>query len=865
MSNDEIGEWAGPYEMNLTYAFLYNTFDVGNSLYLPNQMQENFWRLVYGPSVRDRKLCWADVAAFFQSTRGRGWRERFAKPTRTFDDTTKRSFEIQNTDAYLCAMHSMNNIANTVIFSPPDLLSAIEMVRPLAQSKFASLEEVTLMSLREGVFLLPLRLVDAADLNPLDATETLPRKKFCLQLIEQARGMIIFMPLPGSQSIGHFVSLVYAEPSEGGTPPANRWLIYNSGQVVARGSTAAAALDKFILQRLSTGVDYEAGTREQRRRALQEKNISSERFVGLLPISLRLLRKDALLRGRLGAPRETRVEDFCFTEYVELVAQRTLVRRSLSEMRAMPVPGSNDSFELTIPDPVSPGAIDDLYWFVRVHSTVDENATDYSAAPINGFDQVNIASFYLTRHTADVELNSYAERIAALVMREMANEWTAETLGARRSALTVDQRYQAMVEQLAQLRSNLYDPTASLGLFLSGVSSTRDSREDFDKFTQLLPNRRWFRYIAITIAASALIGELQRAREEGDFPLRVSVRQLLMLFCSTAQARSLVAYGVKQQATPALGALFAAIDADRTLLPLGSLPDSLEDAVVRHQAPAPGTRSEFQTIFQNVNYDWCMWLLRATRDTNLSTYALPSLAPFEILSPSLDDDEDVEDSYDIGLAAYDHSLRFVRVLRSTLFHMPFSDKHTRLMSEYFYEQEFNQPTRPYLAEHYHHTAQRFIEMALKEKLVADEREAMRWIDVLAFDNGFASAGWRESARNVATHDISDDARPRFVERAAQAGFDRLRRRVFGDLYLLADDRTPITNNARRLPLPAVAGNWRATRPVVSPEAQLLTAALSDLRLYNERDAFLESITITDSESSTSVKRPRLRRRDDDSE
>lgn len=826
---DARGEWAEPTEMNATYALLYNTLEVNSRLFLPIQMHESIWRLVYAPPPRDRKRCWRELGLIaykpqrqIEGVRTQPRSESLAVPRRNVHKPTGRSFEIQQDEAYLCGMHSLNNVANAVLFTPPDHQAAIEAVRPLV-SRLASIEELALAALREGVFLVPIKLVAASDLNPLDPAEKFPSDKMCLRMVEKARGMVIYQPAPRGGD-GHFVSLVYTEQQQqvaGEENEDNRWLVYSTGAVVASGATAAAALDRYMLRVLGSGLSPNEKTREERRRLLQEANISPQRFIGLLPISLKLLREDAVLVIDAAAKAPLDEDDL-----LDLIMQRTLLRRALSETRITNVS------DITLPEPVSPNAIDDLNWFLSVNTYIDE-ASDELRTHFDGLEFVNVGSFYLHRHLIDAEINTLSDKLLIGLLVEIESDWSTgtELLRGRRGLVPVEveRRYKKIRKSLAQVRARIRDGESGLGLLLMHIDDSEP--ESFDKAIRMLSNRRWLRYLALTVAASALIEELDRAMANGVYPLREEARRVLVLFATTAYA-SMQGSGIKLSSTPSFTALYRAIQITGRdeLLPIDSLPVRIANVV--RTSPLT-TQSPFAKLYTEGNYEWFLWLLYAVRDANMpGAENMPDFTRLEITKPAPQNPANI--GYDNQGGQYDQLADFVILLRRTLFRVPEPKADFAVLERNYGEQMITQPTRLPLANLFRRNGTDFIRIALAQRFLASSDEAMAWINFLAFDARFASADqqeWLRAKNDTGTHDLNDDARgPRFVERAAQAGFDNLRRRVAGVLHFGPDNREPITNNLTRLPPPRQMGLWYTTRPRSTKETELCVEPLSRLPL-----------------------------------
>lgn len=822
-ANLEYGEWAVTSEMNATYAYMYNTLAHG----LPTQMDESAWRLVYGPSGRNRSECWSQTGTRNVIYRAKPPSERIfsVKPPRRADDAaTGRSFSVQYSESFLCGTHSLDNVANQDLFRPDDHLSAIEAVRRLPAVPLASPEELCLMALREGIFLLPIKLVTASDLNPIDfdldtTSGDSGANKCFLQFLEEARGMVVYQQYADVSGVGHFVSLCLAETDAGGVKPENRWLVYSTGTVVARGATPAAALDRYILDVLSAGVPIgQAKTREERRRKLEQMGVAARRFVGLLPMSLRQMREHEP-DSEIGMK---------YNEFIKLVIERTLVRRSLSEFRV--TRSANAETELTMPTPISPSAIDELCWLIKTRVEVDAD-NKVATTLFKGDDQTNIGSFVLKRHQTDYDVLMNSEQIAQFLVTEIENRWSgmAIAVDGEDEFTAPHVRYERVLDALGAAVGALIDPELGLGLLFTGSSPEVGHGESFEKFARLLTNRRWLRYITARLVGTALIAEIRKVMATNSYPLRPRVRQLLVLFTAIT-FRNLKLYGVKIESTPMVSKLLRLIHSDReSLLPLDLAPEPIADMVRTDPIEMVGapnstrrTSSPFLKAFFDASYDWFVWTLRTTVAAQLPDLVLPPLDVFEI--------EPVEGAPDLDdmKISYDERLVFVKLLRTTLFQLPATDVDYSVLEQNYFEQDARSPTRPVITAHYRHVARQF--MLGARQIGMSEDEALAWIDLLAFDPRFAIATmYQAAAADISTHVY--DVKPRFVERGAQAGFTRLRRDAFGKLQMVFDTRAPITNNINRLPLPRIPGNWTTTAPRVARELQLCARPLHDMPAY----------------------------------
>jgi len=888
--SDAAPQWARPQSMARAYALLYNTLMVRNAPYLMSQMDESVWRLVFGSAAcRPRHLSWArarndnrESRAFVyaerrttaqQLARQRELRgriatlrdsadltgalqermveraraelrrveqptaERFPRPPRdTHADLVHRSFQVQYHDAYLCGMHSLNNVANSVLLTPPDILQAIELMRSL-EPRFAAYEELALAALREGVFLLPVKLTDPSDLNPLDYSELAPRNKYFLDLLEEAGGMVVYEP-GAPPELGHYVSLVYVPEAD---DPDSEWVVYSTERVVARGATAADALDRYVLGVLygaefGRNAKYATGDgRERRRRDAAEARRTLRgaqgHFVGLLPIALDALVDDATQVNLMSSLDEKRRE--------RVYVLRTLVRRALSQMRV------DCGSDLTLPPPISPGNFDAMCHFFtanRVHSD-DELHFD-------GLDVANVASFVTVRFTTDQTINKAMDALARRVLLELdsAAPWSARE--ARIDALAT----------LVELRSFLRSMPALPLLFAM--------RDNFGKFSRLLSNRRWFRYFVLQLALTGVIASLRHGGAVAPVPTRIVALLCFVGFCN------LQAAGVRLAATPSLVQLFARIgelgDERGTLLPLDDAPPNIA-RLVRH---SPATqRGPLFSLLINCSYDASLWLLRAIERARLPHAPCNgALAPLfaisdndrERVSQQLPHGQRVAERDDSSIA-YDQLSSFVTLLRVTLFALPFEHIDYISVREDGAAVRPGVPTRRAVARQLRESARRFAHEVGKERLAPPERAA-ELVDALAFDKRYLHAAaadddddsvW-EWTGDSAARALDDECKPRYVERLMQFGIDEAYRQTFGAFCLCADRRTPITDNIERLPLPRVAGNWMTTRPLVHDSVLLACAPLTALPTLEQvtRESTMFALDSSDDEPWQTVGAPR---------
>lgn len=883
---ERVPEWAEPAQMCATYALLYNCIHIYNAPYLPAVMEKELWRLVYGSAAaRPRSLCWAysygnrvEARAFQYSRQRMTANERveeqvvrgrieallaspdldpvtkrrmleheklelehvlhpppvmFQRPPRTMHREFargRRSFEAQYHDAYLCGMHSVNNVANSVLLSPPDLMQAIELLRPL-DTPFASSEELALALLREGVFTLPIKLTDVGDLNPLDPDERFPKRKFCLELIEKAGGLIVFQPSP-PPALGHFVALVHDPPAEGASlldeENEYEWCVYSISRIVAHGATAADALDDYIFsilaadtadQRLVDEANRLTDREKRRLCVLNEATISPLQFIGLLPISLRAIHDDATRARQFSELPQEEVE--------WLYILRSIVRRSLGEMRVGETEDADGARDISMPPPIAPGCFDTICQYIacsvaRADQEGEEKESD-SASPsatatngvFDGMDAVNVASLISVRFTTDLTINRAVEAIADSLRKRSTNG-------------------KAILAILVELRSYMRELPA-LGLLFT-------MRDNFGKFCKMISNRRWLRQFAVTVCATRLIETLRRAPTIDN-----TLRRLLILFCFVAYA-NLQGSGVKISSMPAFEYLFThlvSVSAEELVhyLPLECAPPGL-------------TRKKLGLFLLSHSYNATLWLMHACDMARLPADLLVNLEMFSVTDndPALDDLSD----------AYDERAVFVALLRQTLFMMPGEQNDFGFIERAMPAQRPSDATHEAIAVHCNRRGQEFL------AAMTDRDLAIYYTDRLAFDWRFIEDA--EAASKTEHIHFADDMNPRFVMRMFEWGVPEVIRQTFGVFITNADSRTPIVNNIDRLPLPSVPGNWLHARPRCTPDVWLSTAPLrvlptiseadrESIHYGNSRTTERANIVLLDeddpSDTTSPVKRPRM--------
>lgn len=585
--------WSFPNDMHRTYTFLFETTHT-----LRVQMSPDLWQLVYNcAAARDRSVAWAEGLGYTrrhmlaserelhdeyaarmselreneirldEQTLGEAVRRQekairmlemriarnrlmwFDPPQRTEDPVTGSRFEVQS-DSFYCAVHALNNIARSVLFAPPDILSAIECTRTLDE-RCASPEDVMLMALREGVFLLQLNLSDVADADQLSGGQNFAA------LLGLAGGMLVYQP-GGAGGVGHYVPLVRIR---------DQWVIFSGDSVHESSASASDTLHRYIARTANIAVPPGVSAAEARLDAAAALAPGSDplHFIGLLPIGLDCLWQE---HNRPGAVLQT-------------IMARTLLRRALSEWRLQPL--ANDGVvhqDVWTATPLSPCAIEEIGSLIFYEPQL-------ASVRCTGFETVNAASFVGSRHDVYRELNRYAERLAYAVRRN---------------------KYSQAIELLRQLRSYLRSPPALDCLFMSDAKTAAktDSRSmpgvavRSGYASALMSNRRWLRLVALSLASDAVLtqGECDGAMTAVTFRLTV----LICLLCYT----NLTVLGVPVPAE------LAAIWSDqsspehwRDSLPCErAMPPAIRDAYFGR----PGGLAEMCSF---VSYDASLWLLRA--------------------------------------------------------------------------------------------------------------------------------------------------------------------------------------------------------------------------------------------------------------
>lgn len=887
--------WNNPAVMIRVYSYLYNTIDS-----LGVQMDAGLWLKVYGePPYRNRQLNWSSIAdarqmqfvpryqvapasassstrrtdaydfydnsalvvasvgmkrpfdfasstaAFVAPPRVACFEQNngfFDPPQTMYDHALRRSFAMQH-DGFLCAIHSLNNVSNRMAFAPPDTLGVIDMLRPLGNC-YAQLEEVIVAALREGIFLVQIRLTSASDLIPLHDDSEFPANKTCLRLLKRAGGMLVFQPP------GHFVSLVYSE--EPGVAPSQCWGVYDSRAVVARGPTAATTLDNFIFRRNIAGIsDQRAIARELAKRQAKQRSDFDTLYIGLLPISLEALLDDGIGDDPSSGGDSSSDQDAVYQRLLEKRLIRSLLRRSLSEtmvIKSLLIAQSESNqqeYEINVPLPLQPSAIDSI---VR----------DIDSNDLTGSEQTNPASLYATRFSIDQSLNDIFDELAAPVLQYFLG---GKTLFWRRQ----------LADTLNRARGVL-DSAPGSGLFFTSVAQNEQSLR---QFLRLHSNRRWFRYFVLYICCSSIVDYIgtkpeipippgtpesrnPRKNPENDrWYLKTIPSQifpLLILVCMVGYT-NLTTLGNPDERTPNIGRLFDYLynERERSLL-LPPVPQHL--AAIAARPTSTENAAAFKAYFSCNRYDKTFWLLEATATVQLPeqpqlglpAFPLPSIEPFRLtlqarrrvgefysMRSGEHEDFDLERFYgascdDLSFQ-YDDMAEFVLLLRTTLFRLPLAGQDFNAVGAVLASVEVTAPTPLVLAQHMHEVADEFIARAttpvdsdtMPFADINSDEMARRWVDIVAFDRAYSSNNWRNAAQVTQFHATSLQ-KPRLFERVLQTGFDSIHRTVFGIQTLAPDTRRAIYTNQTRVPIVDSASRpvqrWDDVRPYTSQRAQL---------------------------------------------
>ena len=588
--------WSFPEDMHRSYAFLFQTIDS-----LRVQMSPDLWHLVFGaPAPRDRLQPWTETVYYTrrhlqrsETEALRGAQQRledlqrneigldahalhevvrrqeraidilqqtiaqnrvmaFRPPTRTTDRQSNSLFQVQSDSVY-CSVHALNNLARCVIFAPPDMLSAIECTRTLDEH-CASPEDVMLMALREGVFLLLVKLTGVGDADELDAE--------CVfgELLERAGGMIIYQP--SRFGMGHYVPLVRIR---------GEWMIFSMSDVVVRSSSAAEALHAYILYTNGIARTPHTSAREQRR-----AHATTELpFIGLLPIGL-----DCLWDGAPDkAPQQLALS----------IVVRSLLRRALSEWRLQSTAAGALFYDIWTPAPLPPAAINALH-----DSLACGASASVVTARFTGFELVNPASFLCSRYSVYCELNSAGETLAGALIHNNGDR---------------------VVEALRQLRSYILSVPAIDCLFMPRDAEDTGTHTPDDVGVELrgvyeealMTNRRWLRLVALAIASNAVLQLIDENDRTGSLSIKLECTwtvTLLALCCYTHIDASSTPHNINE-----LWTKIASEVAWLKLLPCTErvMPESIRRLYF-------GRPTGLADLCSFVSYDASLWLLRSVAD-----------------------------------------------------------------------------------------------------------------------------------------------------------------------------------------------------------------------------------------------------------
>lgn len=810
--------WSFPEDMHCTYAFL---FDAARELRV--RLAPDLWRLVYNcAAARSREVAWLDTIgytrrhllvaenrvqaeyeqrmcdleenkialdeqALSEATRrqekairllkmriARNRLMSFEPPFFTTDAVSGAPFEVQS-DSFYCAVHALNNVARSLLFTPPDMLAAIECTRTLDE-RCASPEDVMLMALREGVFLLQVSLTH------IDDADQLSDGRNFAALLQSAGGMLIYQPSGTGVGTGHYVPLVRVR---------DQWLIFSGESVLERSPSASAALHAYIASTFDIDVPPGTSAVAARRNAAALSGDDAELpFIGLLPIGLDCLWHKAVA-DKKNAEGSTVPAAAAGTGESEAVVQktilaRTLLRRSLSEWRLQAANDGAVHEDMWTATPMSPCAIEEIGSIIQ-----------YDPQPptvrCTGLETINVASFIGSRHEVYRELNRYAGRLAHSVM---------------------DGRYSVTLDMLRQLRSYLRAPPALDCLFgMDGAlaASTDDRtmpgigvRGNF--VSALMSNRRWLRLVALSLVSDAVLTHTEEVEKGALTGHLFRIVVLLGALCYT----NMTAYGVT--APPALASVWAGISTPENWQ--ASLPcdNGMPDAIRRTFF---GRAGGLASMCSFVSYDATLWLLSSAL----------GLRGFAINGALLDALRMPEGSgADDNRLQFDQKAAFVGALRSTLFRLPLAGVESERVAVTLREQWcFGTPE---LAQHNRTAANDFIAECDRLFDYEDWRStATDAIDVFAFHVEYLNNASHE--RLLLTE--SDLGRPRFLARAAQSGFVYMHNRSFGriDSVARAHDRRPALNNAERIDEPQTADVWYTGR-VRDTAPRLAVAPLTHL-------------------------------------
>lgn len=817
MSSDDVGiriphRWSFPIDMQRAYAFLFQTIDT-----LRVQMSADLWRLVYDSVAgRDRAATWTreltytrqhlfaaeqqdrdnyaqrleelranddgldavhvDEAVRLQEKHVRALHVKIARdrvmafepPTRIEDAATGSSFEVQ-TDSDYCSVHALNNIARSVLFTPPDVLSAIECTRNLVV-RCAAPEDVQLMALREGVVLLQLKLSD------IDDTDQLTDGACFSSMLERAGGMLVYQP--SGYGIGHYVSLVRI---------CEQWLIFSTSAVLVRSSSASDALHTYIAH--TNNITTDSGqTARQARLAATAVAADSDRppFIGLLPLALDCFWAKPGAAGGVAAD----------ALIGETILMRTLLRRALSEWHLRVANDGAVHRDIWTATPLSPCAIEELAWVIR-------HQPESGTARCTGFETINPASFIASRHAVYRELNRISEELIHQIRRN---------------------KYGEAVLTLKQLRSYLLASPAIDCLFGAASSDASAATDGFemagvevqgDYAYALMSNRRWLRLVALQLATSTLLAQIE---QHDNNKLTATTLRVVVLVAILAHV-NMAAYGVPVPRE--LGVTLAAhstADFWRASLPCDSMPKVIADAYMSRP-------TGLIELCQQVSYDASIWLLQSV--ASFSAFPLDADLFAALRAPT-----DTASAADDNRTGTDQRCALVAALRATLFQLPLLGSDSDVVGVALREQWCFETEE--LAQFNRALISAFVTrcVAICGLTRLGTKIAASAIDVFAFDAAYID----DTTRERASHE--DDIRPRYLERAARSGFAHIHRRSFGrvDSHFDVRERAPVgVCNSARVEMPQAPGVWYSARVRDDAASRLAVAPLTHLELYHDSD------------------------------
>lgn len=443
------------------------------------------------------------------------------------------------------------------------------------------------------------------------------------------------------------------------------------------------------------------------------------------------------------------------------ILTRSLARRALSEWRLVPVNNGAVQYDLWSAAPLSPCAVAETAWVIGGSESDGE-----LPSRCTGREIVNVASFISTRHTTQRDLADFADRLLAAVF-------------AANRALALD--------TLRQMRSYLL-ATPAIDCLFTALPDQIFSEPSSYAYA-LMSNRRWMRQIVLLLATTALVRQL-----ESTTTIESAARPVLRLFALLATP-NMLASGVQQ--APIISTLVSAL----------GVPGALQTHLPWEHI-SPGLARQIETrglryVLSFQSYDASLWLLRA----------LPGAAIFvnqERVLRALGDDPNRP--IDTNHFSTDNNVKLLRIMRSTLFKLPYAgassgDVARDMREQWAFETEA-------LELHNAAAARRFVQLCGQFNVDLDVEVLNDIIDVLAFDRSYLDQVGDHTECAIG----DDDARPRLLERAARAGFAHIHWRSFGRNDYGPDGRNPALRNPTRVSLPNEPDRWYTARIISSPLA-----------------------------------------------